>query len=63
MPTQDNSNTTRIHMLNAKKSAVFLDQKKPFPGASSNATLILGELAVVKKDPVDGKTLTTGCGC
>ena len=63
MPTQDNSNNTRIHMLNAKKSAIILDQKKPFPDASSNVTLVLGELVVVKKDPVDGKTMTNGCGC
>jgi hypothetical protein len=50
-------------MLNAKKGAIIPDQKRPFPDASSNVTRILGELAVLKKDPVDGKTLTTGCGC
>ena len=58
MPTQDNSNTTRIQVLRARKNVVLPTQKQNTPTASYTNDGIIGTLCYVTKGELNGKTIT-----
>jgi hypothetical protein len=61
MPTQDNTNTTRIQFLKNRIGAKNPHAKGPAPDASYKVDLRLGHIVIVKKT-IDGKSESHGCG-
>lgn len=61
MPTQDNTNTTRIQFLRVRKAAIFADATGKTPSSSNQNDLILGSICLVTKGELSGKNTAPGC--